>query len=1470
MTHRFLGIALCLTLFASLFGTAPIPTAQATNEIIVQPVQPYAADHLIVKLRPEVRVDAKGTHVASLDRSLANLKAVEMQPLEGAQQTYRVEVTKGADILQAVETLNQDAAVEYAEPDYLAQFASAPDDARYSEQWGLAKVQAEGAWAETMGTSTVVIAVIDSGVDLTHEDLAANLWVNPGEIAGNGVDDDNNGFVDDVHGWNFIDGNNDPSDYIGHGSLVAGVAAAKTNNTVGIAGVCGNCRIMAVKITQLSGFANYSDIAAGIYYAADKGAKVINLSVGGYANSTTVQNAINYALNKNIVVVAGAGNDNKSDLFYPAAYEGVIAVAGTDSGDVKVTSSNYGAWVDVSAPGVNILSTTLGDYASDSGTSYATPFVSGAAGLLLSLHPEWTPAMVRSQFLHTTDAIDSLNPSYAGKLGTGRLNLTRAIQAPHPVLSYQSYSGNGTPNLRPDFGSTVDLNVTLYNDWADASEVSGTLSSSDPYVTISTTTADYGTILSGQSVSNATAFTFEIASGAGYNHPMSFSLELSADGGLYSTTVNFTITTRTSEEAVSGTIESDTTWTSDKTYKVTGNVGVPPDVTLTIQPGTVVQFAGNYSLNVGGTLVAQGTAGQPISFGLYTAGDTWNRIYFDDPSLDAQSSAEGAYLSGNVLENVTLTGASGGIACTNATPYLSYVNTNLGGLTCALGDTDLWLTDSEISGAVNVTQGGAAPEHLNGVEVSGSATLPASLVSGSLFSGSLGINGNATIASTTVGSLSISGVGDIQYVTSTNGGISISSGQVIWSNIINGSISVTSASTIATNTVRGGSISVGSGNLITRNDIQDSTGVGINSSGNNTITYNRVVATQKGIVTGSGVVENNLIANTTGNGLEPGTASVRNNTLIGIQGNGVYLSDVPTAFEYNNFEFNSGAYDVYLTVPKTTTINLIGQGNWWGTTSSSAIGARIYDYYDGDYTLAKLIYAPAATMPVQTAPGYVRSVTLDPASPVGIQTVNFTVGFSRPMDTEFPILGFKDIAGDTWHTLTPEERLCGSDIRHIASDVLGNVWITTYGGGSCKRLPDGTMVNIGGPGEYILPDNLGGAWIAGAATRHVNNIGETNYLNIPIPLNPYFMIKDRNNYLWITGNGGVAALKPDGSWITFTSSNSPLTNTTAVLLDAQNNLWFSEAYKGLIKLTPQGEWITYSPSNSLFLCSDDQNGGALLDHHGNMWWGCGSHGITEITAEGEWKNYVSMGQVRRFHEDLEGNVWYGYVGGAAKLNKDGEWIRYSGPSGLTDVHGIGFTLDNEIWFGSYFNGGISVLHIASNYSIETDNHWIDPTHFRSSYEFTTLNAKGDYRITISDINDSDGILIVPNSVATFTVDYAGEISDTTPPATPSVLAWGNGSLTQLSGQASANDPDSTIAGYRYAIGTTPGGTDVVNWTNTSSSSITRSGLILQTGQPYYISFMAHNTGGLWSPAGTSNPVVNGAVMNFVYLPMIKR
>ena len=448
---------------------------------------------------------------------------------------------------------------------------------------------------------------------------------------------------------------------------------------------------------------------------------------------------------------------------------------------------------------------------------------------------------------------------------------------------------------------------------------------------------------------------------------------------------------------MSGTIADNRTWTNDKTYVVTNNVGLAPGCTLTIEAGTTVKFNGNYSLNLGGTLIAQGTSEQPISFEPYSTSITWTRVYFDNSSLDAQTTAECEYISGNILQHVTVSGASGGIGCSSATPYLDHVTTDNGGVTCSLGDTDLWVKDSVIIGNFDISQGGSLPEHILRVETSGgNISLPASQIVESNLRGQVNIIGAGQVTNTITSGLSISGMAEVVDVTAY-GSIGIGNGQVTNSITQGGGISVGDNSLVSNCTVNGGGISAGSGSMITQNSIENKGGTGIANSGTSSITFNRVIGMEQGIVTSRGDVENNLISKTTEIGIRPGMASVRNNTLVMNEGNSVFLDQIPSAFQGNNFEFNTGEYDVYVQVLVTTTPAITATYNWWGTTDLNQIRQRTFDFYD-EYNFAALLVEPLLESPSQNAPGYVRSVTLDPASPVGIQTVSFTIEFSRPMD----------------------------------------------------------------------------------------------------------------------------------------------------------------------------------------------------------------------------------------------------------------------------------------------------------------------------------------------------------------------------------------------------------------------------------------------------------------------------------------
>ncbi len=283
--------------------------------------------------------------------------------------------------------------------------STVPNDPLFRRQWPLARAYglgAAGAWWTTKGRGAV-IAFLDTGVDLTHPDIAPNLWINPREVPGNGIDDDGNGYVDDVHGVNVIAANGNPEDGHGHGTEMSGAAAALGGNHIGVTGVAPEARIMPVKVIADNGEGNTTGVIAGIQYAVANGADVINLSLNGPDRSQALDEALQAARAAGITVVASAGNDGADRArtpSYPASSPGVIAVGATSAHGGLAPFSAYGASVPIAAPGEDVLSTTRGGgYASSSGTSIASAQVSGAVALLSAARPAATPDQIRSALL---------------------------------------------------------------------------------------------------------------------------------------------------------------------------------------------------------------------------------------------------------------------------------------------------------------------------------------------------------------------------------------------------------------------------------------------------------------------------------------------------------------------------------------------------------------------------------------------------------------------------------------------------------------------------------------------------------------------------------------------------------------------------------------------------------------------------------------------------------------------------------------------------------------------------------------------------------------------------------------------------------------------------------------------------------------------------------------------------------------
>lgn len=394
---------------------------------------------------------------------------------------------------EALAKLNKHPSVLYAEPDYILSADVMPDDSRFSELWGMhntgqtggtadADIDAPEAWEISTGTRDVVVGVIDTGVDHTHPDLAANMWVNPGEIAGDGVDNDGNGYIDDVYGINAITNVGDPMDDQGHGSHVAGTIGAAGNNGLGVVGVNHTTAIVGCKFLSAAGTGSSSDAIKCIDYMvglknSGVNLRVMNNSWGGGGFSQVLADAITSSEEADILFVAAAGNDgvdNDANPHYPSSYEheSILAVAGTNHTDAIYSASQWGLTsVDIAAPARNVLSTVPGGYATYSGTSMATPHVAGAAALVLSVNPDLSAIELKELLMESGDA----NAATEGLTVSGnRLNVHNALQDADPQPGFRMNVAPVNTTITAGETATYTFNVASVADWSGDIELSVT------------------------------------------------------------------------------------------------------------------------------------------------------------------------------------------------------------------------------------------------------------------------------------------------------------------------------------------------------------------------------------------------------------------------------------------------------------------------------------------------------------------------------------------------------------------------------------------------------------------------------------------------------------------------------------------------------------------------------------------------------------------------------------------------------------------------------------------------------------------------------------------------------------------------------------------------------------------------------------------------------------------------------------
>ena len=396
----------------------------------------WAPGEALVRFRPAARAAQRSAALGAVRASVVREYAIS--------GVVRLRLD-GIGVEEAVARLAADPQVAWAEPNYVWSIERTPNDTRYSDQWSLmnqgqfagtpgADIRAEAAWDVTTGDSTVVVGVIDTGLDLEHPEMAGNIWVNPGEIPDNGIDDEGDGFVDDVHGWDFANGDNDPMDDHGHGTHVSGIIAAVGNNALGIAGVCWRTKIMPLKFLAANGTGYTSDAVDALEFAIAHGVRITNNSWGGGPYSQALADAITAAGAAGMLVVVASGNsgfDLDQAPGYPASYLNpeIISVGATDKNDALAAFSNYGLQtVDLAAPGDFIMSLWPSRrLAILSGTSMAAPHVAGAAALLLARNAAMSPLAMKSRLMHGA----KLLPSLAGKCVTGgRLDLLRSVADP--------------------------------------------------------------------------------------------------------------------------------------------------------------------------------------------------------------------------------------------------------------------------------------------------------------------------------------------------------------------------------------------------------------------------------------------------------------------------------------------------------------------------------------------------------------------------------------------------------------------------------------------------------------------------------------------------------------------------------------------------------------------------------------------------------------------------------------------------------------------------------------------------------------------------------------------------------------------------------------------------------------------------------------------------------------------------------
>lgn len=465
---------------------------------------------------------------ARLEAALPGPLPLHLSPL------LRLTLPAGLDPWPALKEVRAWASPRWLEPAPLRQTDLIPNDDLYDQLWSLPQIQAPAAWDLHTGSGEILLAVVDTGAQLDHPDLAGALWTNPLEASGApGVDDDGNGIVDDLHGADLLDGDGDPSPAAGdqsHGTHTAGTAACVTHNSEGVACPAWSAALLPVRAGHQN---TVSRGVEGIWYAARAGARVISCSWGGDSRSTYEDEVIQAARALGAVVVASAGNNGSEHPHYPGAYEGVLCVAASTPEDQRLSGSQVGWWVDLCAPGSGILSTLIGGgYGVRSGTSMATPLVASVCALTASRFPGETGDQLRERVKAGCDNVDAQNPGLEGKLGSGRLNARRAVEQTPRALQLEGHQledGNGDGVLEP--GESLQVRLSVRSLLGSFSQLSAGLSLPEGGGTVQDGSLNLGALSQGQLIQSGEAFQLSISPTAEPGQELRLHLLFTAENG---------------------------------------------------------------------------------------------------------------------------------------------------------------------------------------------------------------------------------------------------------------------------------------------------------------------------------------------------------------------------------------------------------------------------------------------------------------------------------------------------------------------------------------------------------------------------------------------------------------------------------------------------------------------------------------------------------------------------------------------------------------------------------------------------------------------------------------------------------------------------------------------------------------------------------------------------------------------------